>query len=124
MRLAASMSVLACICAAVVGARSACASPAKTAEESRAENEERRQSVIAELERRQCPYQAVVIEKGGRCVLSLVGIDIGDLAPLAGLPVDHIVLRGCAQVRDLTPLKGMRLGKGWGEGMKWGKPET
>ena len=64
MRSAAFMSVLACSCAAVVVAKSACASPAKTTEELLAENEERRQSVIAQLERRQCPYRAVSIYKG------------------------------------------------------------
>lgn len=46
----------------------------------------------------------------GQITVSLVGrAEVKDLQPLRDMRINHLVLDGCDQVRDLTPLKGMPL---------------
>jgi serine/threonine protein kinase len=50
------------------------------------------------------------LDGDGRCRLELGGCaQVSDLSPLRGMPLTYLGMGGCAQVRDLAPLRGMPL---------------
>ena len=49
------------------------------------------------------------VAESGRLELDLSLTSIADLSPLQGMPLERLLLTGCANVKDLTPLQGMPL---------------
>jgi tetratricopeptide (TPR) repeat protein len=51
----------------------------------------------------------LVMGEGGRLELDLSQTSVAALAPLKGMPIERLTLSGCKNIRDLSPLRGLRL---------------
>ena len=82
---------------------------AGSAQQANVTESERLKQVRQQLRRAAVPHNGVWIDRNDRCVLDLSDSTISRLSSLKGIAVEYISLRGCKNITDLSPLKGMAL---------------